>query len=278
MKGETKMNTNFFKNVSSTLMKHSPEILTGLGIAGMVTSTVLAVKATPKAIQLLEERKEEINKKAFDENIDRDYSLKDHKEIDKLGAKETIKTVWKCYIPSAVMAGASIACLIGASSVHVKRNAVLATAYQLSEAAATEYRNKVVETIGAKKEESIRDAVNKDRIEQNPVTKNEIFLTEKGNTLCYDHLSGRYFKSDIDKIKKSINELNHQINKTFYVSLNDLYDELGLDRTELGEVLGWNSDMGLLELHFSSHLAADGVPCLALDFNHLPKYDFDKFV
>ena len=272
------MKTQFFKHVSSTLTKHSPEILTGLGIAGMITSTVLAVRATPKALELIEEKKEELNKERFNEQIDRDYSLKNHKELDKLGVKETVKTVWKCYIPSAVMAVVSTSCLIGASTVHVKRNAVLATAYQLSEAAATEYRNKVVETIGAKKEEAIRDAVNKDRIEQNPVSKNEIFVTEKGNTLCYDHLSGRYFKSDIDKIKKSINELNHQINKTFYVSLNDLYDELGLAHTELGDVLGWNSDMGLLELYFSSHLSSDGTPCLALDFNHLPKYDYDKFV
>ena len=272
------MKKQFFKTMAKSLSNHSPEILTGIGIAGMITSTILAVKATPKALALLEEKKEEVNKNNFEQQIDRDYSLKDHKELDKLDAKTTIKTVWKCYIPSTVTMGVSIACLIGASSVHVKRNAVLATAYHLSEAAATEYRNKVVETIGAKKEEAIRDAVNKDRMEKNPVTKNEVFITEKGNTLCYDPLSGRYFKSDIDKIKKSINELNHQLNVTFYVSLNDLYDELGLEHTELGDVLGWNSDAGLLELHFSSQLSSDGTPCLVLDFNHLPKYDYDKFV
>lgn len=272
------MKKQFFKKVSKSLSNHSPEILTGIGIAGMITSTALAVKATPKAMVLLEEKKEELNKKHFDEHLEHDYSLKNHKELDKLDFKTTVKTVWKCYIPASVTMAVSVACLIGASSVHVKRNAVLATAYHLSEAAATEYRNKVVETIGAKKEEAIRDAVNKDRIEKNPVVNNEVFVTEKGNTLCYDHLSGRYFKSDIDKIKKSINELNHQINKTFYVSLNDLYDELGLEHTELGDVLGWNSDMGLLELHFSSHLSSDGTPCLVLDFNNLPKYDYDKFI
>ena len=270
------MKNKFLKNVSTKLTKHSPEILTGLGIAGMITSTVLAVKATPKAVALLEERKEEINKKRFDENIDKDYSLKDHKEIDKLGVKETVKTVWKCYIPSAVMTTASIACLIGASSVHIKRNAVLATAYQLSETAATEYRNKVVEAIGAKKEEAIRDSVNKDRVEKNPVTKNEVFITEKGNTLCYDHMSARYFKSDIDKIHKAINEINRRINQSYYVSLNELYDELGLDGTSLGDELGWNSDMGLLELHLSSQIADDGTPCLVLDFNNMPKYNYDK--
>lgn len=272
------MKNQFFKKVTKSLSNHSPEILTGIGIAGMITSTALAVKATPKALTLIEEKKEELNKKNFNEHIERDYSLKDHKELDKLDAKTTIKTVWKCYIPTAVTMAVSVACLIGASSVHVKRNAVLATAYHLSEVAATEYRNKVVETIGAKKEESIRDAVNKDRIDKNPVTKNEIFITDKGDSLCYDHLSGRYFKSDIDKLKKSINELNNQMNKVFYISLNDFYDEVGLDHIELGDVLGWNLDKGLIELHFSPHLANDGTPCLALDFNHLPKYDYDKLI
>lgn len=272
------MKKQLFKNVAKSLSRHSPEILTGIGIAGMITSTVLAVKATPKAITLIEERKEELNKNLFDENINKDYSLKDHKEMDKLGAKETIKTVWKCYVPTAVTMTVSIACLIGASSVHLKRNAVLATAYQLSEAAATEYRNKVVETIGAKKEEAIRDKVNKDRIDKNPVTKNEVIITEKGNTLCYDHMSGRYFKSDIDKINKAVNEINRQINQNYYVSLNDLYEELGLDGTSLGDLLGWNSDSGLLELHSSALLTDDGVPCLVLDFNNAPKYNYDKFI
>lgn len=272
------MKKQFFKNMSKSLSNHSPEILTGIGIAGMITSTALAVKATPKALELLEEKKEEVNKQRFNREIERDYSLKDHKELTKLDTKTTIKTVWKCYIPATVTMAVSVACLIGASSVHVKRNAVLATAYHLSEAAATEYRNKVVEAIGAKKEETIRDAVNKDRIERNPVSKNEIFITDKGNTLCYDDLSGRYFKSDIDKIKKIINELNHQMNKTYYISLNDFYDEIGLEHTKLGDSLGWNSDMGLLELHFSSHLADEGTPCLSLDFTTMPKYDYDKFV
>ena len=244
----------------------------------MITSTVLAVKATPKALALIEERKEEINKNNFNEQIDKDYSLKNHKELNKLGFKETVKTVWKCYIPSAVLTTTSAACLIGASSVHIKRNAVLATAYQLSEAAATEYKNKVVETIGAKKEEAIRDAISKDHIEQNPVSKNEVIITEKGNTLCYDHTSGRYFKSDIDKINKAVNEINRQINQNYYVSLNDLYDELGLEGIAIGNDIGWNSDMGLLEIHFSSHLASDGVPCLALDFNTMPKYNYDRLV
>lgn len=269
--------SKIFKNVKVSLSKHSPEILTGIGIAGMITSTALAVKATPKALKLIEQRKEEINNQKFEEEINKDGSLKDYKDIKKLTLKDTIKTTWKCYIPAAVTTGISIACLVGASSVHIKRNALLATAYQLSETALTEYKEKVVETIGEKKEKDIRDKINKDHIEKNPVSNNQVFITEKGNTLCYDHLSGRYFKSDIDKINKCVNEINKRLNHDYYVSLNDLYCELGLEPIQLGYVLGWNSDMGLIELEYGSQLADDGTPCLVLDFMKSPKYDYDKF-
>ena len=127
---------DFAKAVNSAkaaISKHSPEILVGVGIAGMLTTVVLAVKATPKALTLIEEKKEE-------------------QEVDELTPVETIKATWKCYIPAAVTCVASTACIIGASAVNAKRNAALATAYTLSETALKEYKAKVVETIGEKKE------------------------------------------------------------------------------------------------------------------------------
>lgn len=266
------------KSAKISLSKHSPEILTGIGIAGMITTTFLAVKATPKALKLIERRKEELDDEKFNNHMDEGGDLRDYHDIEKLKVSEVIKTTWKCYIPAAVTSVASIACLVGASSVHVKRNAVLATAYQLSETALTEYKEKVIETIGEKKEKVIRDKVNKERIEKNPVSQNNVILTEKGNTLCYDHLSGRYFKSDIDKINKAVNAINNRILHDYYASLNDLYAELGLYSVSLGDHMGWNSDMGLLEVDFSSQLNDDGNPCLVMDLNKAPKYDFDRLL
>lgn len=275
----SKQNTSrFFKSVKASLSKHSPEILTGIGIAGMITATIFAVKATPKAMTLIEKRKEEINDKRMTDIQETTGDMRNYNEITKLGLGDTIKATWKCYIPTVVTASVSIACLIGASSVKSKRNAVLATAYQLSETALAEYREKVVETIGEKKEAAIRDKVNKERLEKNPVKNNEVIVTAKGNTLCYDHMTGRYFTSDIDKINKAVNEINNRILHEYYASVNDLYSELGLYHTSLGEKMGWNSDMGLLEVSFSAQVADDGNPCLVLDFNHPPKYDFDRFV
>lgn len=247
--------TKFFKNVKLTMEKHSPEILTGIGIAGMIGSTILAIKATPKAVKLCEQVKRE------------------KEEPTKL---DYVKATWKCYIPTVVTGATSVACLVGASSVSARRNAALATAYKLSETAFVEYKDKVIETLGENKEKTIKDKVAKEKIEKNPVSGNEVIITEKGTTLCYDGLFGRYFKSDIDAIKRAENAINRLIVSYEYASLNDFYRELGLGPVEIGEHLGWKLDDGQIEIDFSSQLADDGTPCLVILYNVVPKYDYYK--
>lgn len=251
--------SKIINEIQKAVIKHSPEILTGLGIAGMITTTVLAVKATPKALDLINDRKDEL-------------------DTEKLPPIEAVKAAWKCYIPAAVTCATSTACLIGASSVHLKRNAALATAYKLSESAISEYKDAVIDKLGEKKEQTIRDKVAEEKMKKNPVSSSEVFITEKGNTLCYDTISGRYFKSDIDRIKRAENAINKQLLDEMYVSLNDLYDELDLDHTKLGDELGWKIDDGLVELYFSSQLADDGTPCVVMDFARAPKYNFSNLL
>ena len=245
------------KSVRMAIKKHSPEILTGIGIAGMVTAAVMAVKATPKALYLLEKAKS------------------DESENEKHPFVEKVKITWKCYIPATVTGGVSILCLIFASSVNARRNTALATAYSLSESALKEYQQKVVETIGEQKEQAVRDAIAKDKIDCNPVSQREILLTEKGNTLCYDALSGRYFKSDIEKLKKAANLLNRQMFDEIYISLNEFYYEVGLPGIGIGDDIGWNINRdGLVDLQFSSQLADDGTPCLVVNYLVAPRYDY----
>lgn len=241
-------------NVRTVMKKHSPEILTGIGIAGMITSTVMAVKATPKALDLLERKKLELN-------------------AERLEPKDIIKTAWKCYIPATMVGGVSIGCLIGASSTNLRRNAALATAYTLSESTLKEYQDRVVESVGEKKEQAIRDSISNDKVLNNPVR--EVVLTDAGgNTICYDALSGRYFKSDRDKISRAVNDLNRRMRDETYVTLNDFYYELGLDGTKMGDMLGWNIDKGYIDVAFSSHLDSNGTPCLVIDYRVAPIYDY----
>lgn len=242
------------KSVRTAMKKHSPEILTGIGIAGMITTTIMAVRATPKALILIRDKKDELG-------------------TDELTKIETVKAAWPCYIPSALVGTASVLCLIGASSTNMRRNAALATAYTLSETTLKEYQEKVVETIGEKKERDIREQVAKEKLIKNPVR--EVILTERGgNTICYDVISGRYFKSDRDTINRIVNELNRQMRDEMYVSLNDFYYELGLDGTKLGDDLGWNIDKGYIDINYSSHLDANGTPCLVIDYQVAPVYDY----
>lgn len=245
------------KGVKSAVSKRSPEILMGLGIAGMITTTVLAVKATPKALQKIDEAKE---------------------EKGELKPIEVVKVAWKPYIPAAVTGIVSTACLIGSSSVSTRRNAALATAYQLSTTALSEYKEKVVETIGEKKEQVIREKIAEDKIAKNPVTNNTVFVTEKGSTLCYDSVSGRYFTSDIDYIKKVTNELNRRMLTEMYVSLNDFYRELDLPELpdiKIGDDLGWTTD-AWIQPDFTAMLTDDNRPCIVMDFLVGPRYGYDN--
>lgn len=247
------------KSAERVLTKYSPGILTGIGIAGMMGATFMAVKATPKALYLIETKKEEA-------------------EVEELTSVETIKTCWKCYIPATLTTVLSAVCLIGASTVSAKRNAALATAYSISEAALREYQEKVVEVIGEKKEKAVRDAVAKDQIERDPVTKSEVVIIDSNsNTLCYEPLSGRYFKSTIDKIKKAEIKLDRQMIQEMYVSLNDFYWEIGLDGTDLGDKMGWNLSKGYMDLSFSSQLADDGTPCAVIVYGIPPVYDYQNY-
>lgn len=243
------------KGISTSIKKAAPHILTGIGIAGMALTTVIAVKQTPKALQLLEEKKQE-------------------KQVYKLKPLEIMRTTWMCYLPAFILGGSSIACLLGASAIHNRRNIALGAAYAISESALKEYQAKVTETIGAKKEQAIRDEIAKDKIRKHSVNNQVVFLTQKGNTLCYDAVFDKYFKSDIDLLKKAENELNRRMRDEMYISLNDFYYEIGVKQIPIGDDLGWNIDDGYLDLHFSSQLADDGTPCLVMDYHIAPRYDY----
>lgn len=251
-----------FKGVKMAVSRHSPEILTGLGIAGMITTTVLAVRATPKALELVKDKKEELE-------ID---------QTEKLPAVETVKATWKCYIPAAVTGVTSIACLIGASSVNTRRNAALTAAYNLSTTALSEYKEKVIETVGEKKEQLVRDKIAEERLKKEPVNQSAIIVSGKGNTRCFDTITKQRFTSDIETIRGIVNDLNERmINGEDSISLNEFYYELGIDGTTIGDELGWNISRGKIKVDFNAQLDTDGIPCIVIDYVVPPEYGFNRY-
>lgn len=241
-------------NSKKKLTDNAPEILVGLGLAGMLTSTIMAVKATPKAMDIIKEEEEYLNR--------------------ELSKAEKIKLVWKSYVPAGVGYCASAALIIKANDVNNTRSAMFAGAYKLSEQALMDYKEKVIETLGEEKEREISDAVIREKRYSTPASE---VIYGTGQCLCHDPLSGRYFNSDMDKIRRVENELNYRLMKENMVSLNEFYTELGMDCTEMGFKYGWNIDDGLIEVRFTSTITDDNKLCLVVSFARNPRLDFDQW-
>lgn len=255
--------------------KNSSVILLVLGIGGLLTTTVVAASATPKAQKKMLEHKEKIN-----DVKERLKEAKEPEEIKGLKKEKALlyldagKDLGLLYGPAAVLACSSCMCLIKSHNIEHRRLTAMTTAYQISETARREYKDKVVEALGQKKEKDIRDAIAKDKVEQNPPDKQSDVYNSTQDTLCYDTMSGRYFRSSGDHLKKIENMLNKRLRIEHYISLNELYDELGMDHIKLGDDIGWNIERDEIEFNLSGMLNEDDIPILVLDYFIAPRYDY----
>lgn len=236
--------------------KHEPEILMSMGIGGMIFSLAWGIKASFKAARAIDKYKETYGK-------------------DKLTAKETIKLTWKLYLPTVLSVAASVPCVIMSNKVSNKRYAAIATAYTISEAALQEYKDKTKEIIGEKKTKQIEESISDDRVTKTYSGGKQVILTGNGDSLFYEPLSGRYFKSNWNDILKAANELNSEAitNMSGQTTLNDWFQKIGLETTEIGETLGWNlmnNSSNLIDISISSHITKDNVPCGAIYYNRQP--------
>jgi hypothetical protein len=232
------------KGLGRFVERNSTHILTGIAVTGTLSTAIFAVKATPKAVQVIEE-----------------FECKT--TVDK------VKVAWKFYVPTALSFIVTTTAIIGMNVINERKKAALVGLYSITQSTLQEYQQKVIETIGEKKEQSIRDSIDEDRVLRNPPT--DVIITGSGDVLCLDSLSGRYFQSDIEKIKRTINETNRILMNDMFISLNDFYYDLGLEPTKLGDDLGFNIEDGLIEVHFSSQLTKEGKPCLVLSYEVRPR-------
>lgn len=240
------------KTVSHEVSKKSPLILTAMAIGGVGLIVVSTRTATIRALE-----------------IENEYTGTYGIESDELEPKVRFQLTWKCYIPVIFTAGATVACIIFAQSINSKRQAALAGLYSISEASLKKYKEKVKEAVGENKSKKIEDDIAKDTIEEHPVDVNDIIKTGKGNYLFYDAMSGRYFRSDIETIRRIENDINHELISEMWVSLNEVYGKMGLKPIELGENVGWNVDH-MIEFQFSSQIAKNGEPCIVIDYYRGP--------
>jgi len=262
------------RRIARSIGMNSPTILSGMAVAGVVGTVVLAVKATPKATVSVSEA--EISKNVWTE-AQADAHTKGIPVDDyvPLTSKEIVQATWKLYLPAAISGTATIACIIGANQIGLRRNAALLGAYTLADTAFREYKDEVVKQIGVTKAGKVHDAVVQRHIEENPVKDSQVIITSGGDQLCYETLSGRYFKSDAETIRRCANDINASIFQDLYASLNEFWRLLGLDSTTLGDALGFNIEH-TVQIVFSSHISADNRPCLAVGYAGLPIEAYSK--
>jgi hypothetical protein len=253
--------------------RNLPTILSGVAVVGVIGTVVLAVKATPKAVKEIKSAKEDVYDPeeplvVGDARVEENYA--------NWSLFKSAKVCWRCYIPTALTGTATIACILGANAIGLRRNAALLAAYTLADTSFREYKDKVVEHITAQKAQKIDDEIMADKIKKNPPPANTTYVFDGGDQLCYESLTGRYFKSSAEKIKRAAQDLDARILQgDLYASLNEFFQELGLDSTQLGELLGFTIECRI-KVVFSVHLNECDQPCLAVGYEKLPVYNYDK--
>lgn len=255
--------TKSSREFGRALSKNSPTILTALGVAGLLSTVVLAIKATPKAV-LIVEMEEKYRLENFQ---DEDYNTLPIPPLD------IVELTWREYVPTVAMGLATIACMVGSNHINLRRNAALASLFSITETALREYQAKVVEQIGEKKEEKIRGEISQDHLDANPMNKSSIIITGKGQYPCFDFFSKRYFLSDIEALKKAENIFNQRLLRSGWLGINEFYEEIGLEGIELGTEMGWIAERSLMELRFYTMQTKDsGEPCLVVDYMVSPNH------
>ncbi len=236
------------------LVKHSPTILTWTGILGFGGAIVSAVNATPKALAIIHEG-----------------------ELTE--PKQVIKHCWQLYVPCAIFSGLSIACILAAGSVQGKKIAALTSAYALGEKAFTQYKDSVKKIMGDKKEMNVRDDVAKTVVETiTEADENRIHNTGGGDDLCYEAMTGRLFRSNIETLRRIENDVNQKLLHGDLISIGDIFFMMGLPDTGIGEMFHW--DMTApgghpFEFEFSSQLTKEGKPALYVGFKDVwPSFNF----
>lgn len=196
------------------LRRNSSTILTCVGAVGVVATSVIAVKATPKVLTLIEKAEEE--------------------KGDKLTKWETVKVAGPTYIPAVITGAATIACIFGSNVISKHQQAALMSAYALLDSSYKEYQNKVDELYGEDAGKQVRAEIAKDKYTGDGT------LSDDNTKLFYDFFSGRYFESTMERVLKAEYETNRALYVNYSVGLNEFYEALGIEPMAEFEDMGWS--------------------------------------
>lgn len=260
----------FLGTIGGGIKQHAPALMTVGGIGLMLTGTVLAVKATPKAMEAIEEKKKE----------------EGHEQLTWL---QTLQATWKHYIPAATCEAIGIGLEIGSLKEGQKRLGAVMTVAEAGQNVLREfqdYRRFVTEKIGPAKEAEVYNTAAQQTVNRNPppADMDKQFIDGQAPMpVCRNAADGRYFYKDYETVMAAVNKLNNEINNGLngYVSLNDFYDEIRVETTELGDYVGWSTETGLIKIPDKENLryagTPNGWPCWILEFENPPQYEYQYF-
>lgn len=236
-------------------VKNAPTILTVAASAGVVAVGYLAAKEGISVGRKLDDLEE--------------YS------IDEPTTKEKAEVIVKGFAPAAAVGAVTIAAIISSNVINIRRQKQLATCYAMAREALDVYKSKVIEKLGEKKEAELRGEIAEDYIHETPPSSCVVHSTGHGDVLFMDRVSGRYFRSNIDYIRKQQLEINRWLSSGCeeFVSVNDWYGLLGLPELPDLEELGWSINDGV-NFEFNHGLTDDNEPCCVIDYSIGPRYDF----
>lgn len=255
-----------WNKVTEFTKTNSPTILTGLGVAGVFTTAYMAYKASPKAHDILTRYHE-----------DKALVDPDDKAAKKAIVREAARDLVPVILPPIMMGVATSACIIGGNRISSKRIAVLSAAYSIADSKLKDVQEKMLENLGEQKVQKVKEAIAKDHLEKNPMTSDNQIIVSDDNSLCMDSFTGRYFQGTAEMLGQIINELSYDIVSDMYISLNDMYEKIGLAPIPMGDDFGWNvddTDRGRLPIYFTACLTNDKRPCLVLEYDVSCKNDY----
>ena len=249
------------------LNDNSTTLLSVAGVGGSIATALLTARATFKAADVIAKEVKELES-TEQELVDLKLAKVDFSKTEKT------KMVWHLYLPPVASGVLTVTCIIAAHRISTKQIVALTAAAGISERALTEYKDKVLERFGAKEDEKIRDDIAQDRVSAFPASS-QIMITGSGDVLCYDMLTGRYFHSTMENLKRAENKVNYELIHYMSCSLTHFYDEIGLPPTSYSDTHGWNMNHHM-ELKFSTVFSEDNRPCIAIDFSRQPIVDYDS--
>ena len=252
-------------NVQLFWKRHASTILTVAGGVGVIATTVTAVKATPKALEVLDEAKEN--------------------KGEELTPFEKIKIAGPKYIPSILIGTGTLVCIFGANVLNKRHQAALVSAYTLIDSSFKEYKQKLKELYGEETHNNIIDALAVEKVDRNWGINASYFDQScdlahdeacGDPVLFYEENSGRYFESTIEQVLNVQYHLNRNYALRGYVYLNEYFEFLGLETTDYGSVMGWApTDDGEYWIEFSHRKAIldDGLECIIIETPFEPTYE-----